>query len=224
MKTVVFPRYPGVLSALGLLATPLRQDYVRTCRQLGPDFDTTVLSEVLHQLEAAANAWLDQENMAPSDRQILRYLDVRYPNQGHELQMLLPGGDGVTAQAMRQIEHDFHDQHERLYGFAIRTSTIQVVSVRIAAVGAAPRIELARQPAASSTSIRPSSERRIYIDDAEGYRICPAYARDAIPMGATIEGPAVVDQPDSTIYLRPGWCARADECGNLIASRAGDSA
>ena len=222
MKTVVFPRYPGVLSALGLLGTPLRQDYVRTCRQLGPDFDSTVLSEALQHLEAAANTWLDQENMAPEDRLIERYLDARYPNQGHELQMILSAGDGVTSEAMRRIESDFHDLHEHLYGFAIRTSPIQVISVRIAAIGAAPRLELARRPAASATAVRPSAERRIYIGDAEGYRTCPAYARDDIPTGAVIEGPGVIDQADSTIYLRPGWRVKADDCGNLIASRAGD--
>ena len=195
---------------------------MRTCRHLGPVFYTTVLSEALQHLEAAANTWLDQENMAPEDRLIERYLDARYPNQGHELQMILSAGDGVTSEAMRRIESDFHDLHEHLYGFAIRTSPIQVISVRIAAIGAAPRLELARRPAASATAVRPSAERRIYIGDAEGYRTCPAYARDDIPTGAVIEGPGVIDQADSTIYLRPGWRVKADDCGNLIASRAGD--
>ena len=221
MNTVVFPRYPGVLSALGLLATPLRQDYVRTCRQSGPDFDVSVLSTALRQIETAASTWFDRENMAPEHRQIVRYLDVRYPNQGHELQMTLPGTDDVAMDAMRQVEQDFHDLHERLYGFAIRSSPIHVMSVRIAAIGTAARLELPRQPRTNSAIAHPSSERRVYIDDATGYRTCAAYARDAIPVGATLDGPCVVDQPDSTIYLRPGWQANADTYGNLIAQRAG---
>ena len=82
MRTVLFPRYPGVLSALGLLGTPLRQDYVRTCFQMGPDYDAIALGAAFADIEATANRWFDTENMARDMRKIERL--ERFPfDLGH---------------------------------------------------------------------------------------------------------------------------------------------
>jgi N-methylhydantoinase A len=223
MKTVVFPRYPGVLSALGLLATPLRQDYVRTCRQVGPNFDTAALTRQLDGLAATAEAWFDRERMPAERRAITRYLDVRYPNQGHELQMAVPPDRDLGPDVLDEMTRAFHDRHEQLYGFALRSAPVQIESVRVAAVGRFRT--LAAPPAATtrSTDARPSGERSVYVDDQRGFRACPIYVRGDLSLGATIDGPAIVDQADSTIFLRSGWRAVADAAGNLVATYRGDA-
>jgi N-methylhydantoinase A/oxoprolinase/acetone carboxylase beta subunit len=60
----------------------------------------------------------------------------------------------------------------------------------------------------------------VYVDDSVGFVGCPAYRRDTLGVGAAISGPAVVDQLDSTVFLRPGWHARVDAIGNLVATRS----
>ncbi|HJQ41252.1 MAG TPA: hypothetical protein VKB93_29280, partial [Thermoanaerobaculia bacterium] len=69
---------------------------------------------------------------------------------------------------------------------------------------------------------RPYARRRVYLDDTAGYVDCPAFRRDALGVGSTLAGPAVVDQLDSTIFLRSGWRAHVDRTGNLIARRMED--
>jgi N-methylhydantoinase A len=223
MKTVVFPRYPGVLSALGLLATPLRQDYVRTCRQVGPNFDTATLAARLDGLVATAEAWFDRERMPAEHREITRYLDVRYPNQGHELQMAVPPDRELGPEMLADLAREFHARHEQLYGFALRTAPMQIESVRVAAVGRFRTLAAPPPAAVHAADARPSTERQVYIDDQRGFRACPVYARRDLSPGATVDGPAIVDQADSTIFLRPGWRAVADSAGNLVATHHGDA-
>jgi N-methylhydantoinase A len=223
VKTVVFPRYPGVLSALGLLATPLRQDYVRTCRQVGPTFDTGTLAARLDGLVATAQAWFDRERMPADRREITRYLDVRYPNQGHELQMAVPPDRDLGPDVLTDIAREFHARHEQLYGFSLRTSPVQIESVRVAAVGRFRTLATPSPTKASGGDTPPSAERKVYVDDQIGFRSCPVYARRDVSPGAAITGPAIVDQADSTIFLRPGWRAVADTAGNLVATYRGDA-
>jgi N-methylhydantoinase A len=222
MRIVVFPRYPGVLSALGLLGTPLRQDYVRTCMQTGPGYDVGALAAAFSQIEDAARRWFDAENMAPEHRRIERLADVRYPHQGYELQVPIANGRALTRDDLDAVELSFHDLHKRLYGYALDASAVQIVNVRVAAIGALPPLALPELNA-SAVDPRAYTRRRVYVDDTSGYVDCPAFRRDALGVGSAIAGPAVVDQLDSTIFLRPGWRAHVDRTGNLIARRTEDS-
>jgi N-methylhydantoinase A len=222
MRTVVFPRYPGVLSALGLLGTPLRQDYIRTCLQTGPDYDVAALAAAFSQVEDAAERWFNAENMAPEHRRIERLVDVRYPHQGYELQIPIASGRGLGLEDLSSVELAFQDLHKRLYGYALDASAVQVVNVRVAAIGTLPPLQLPELKTGVAEP-RPYATRRVYIDDVTGYVDCPAFRRDALGVGATIVGPTVVDQLDSTIFLPPIWRARVDAIGNLIAERTEDN-
>jgi len=222
MITVVFPRYPGVLSALGLLGTPLRQDYVRTCLQMGPHYNVGVMATAFADIEGAAQRWFDGEHMAPQHRRIERLVDVRYPHQGYELQVPIAGEGPLDLAAMRQVEQAFQDLHKRLYGYTMDGSAVQVVNVRVAAIGTLPTLQLPALKTGSSDTATYGT-RRVYVDDVVGYVVCPAYRRDALGARAVIVGPAVVDQLDSTVFLRPGWQATVDQIGNLIATRKEDA-
>ena len=219
MRTVLFPRYPGVLSALGLVGTPLRQDYVRTALQMGPGYETDALGNAFAAIEATARRWFDAENMAPQMRKIERLVDVRYPHQGYELQVPIDGERPIDAEVMRGVELAFHDLHKRLYGYAMEGSAVQVVNVRVAAIGLLPPLEMPSLTAGSATA-KPYGTRNVYVDDAAGFVRCAAYHRDALGVGATIRGPAVIDQLDSTVFLRPGWQACVDSIGSLVSTRS----
>ena len=221
MRTVVFPRYPGVLSALGLLGTPLRQDYVRTCMQTGPGYDVATLAGAFSQIEDAAQRWFDAENMGHEHRRIERLVDVRYPHQGYELQVPIANGRALTQDDLNSVELAFHDLHKRLYGYALDSSSVQIVNVRVAAIGTLPPLQLPELKA-GVVDPRPYARRRVYLDDTAGYVDCPAFRRDVLGVGSTLAGPAVVDQLDSTIFLRSGWRAHVDRTGNLIARRMED--
>ena len=221
IRHIVLPRFPGVLSALGLLATPLRNDYIRTCIQLGPEYDLAAIDDAFEQLSREATAWFEDEGIGPEFRDIRRFIDVRYPQQGHELQVALPNSSqSMDRAAMVALETAFHDQHEQLYGYALRSSPLHLVNVRLAAVGSLPPLHLPEYEAAAGL-VKPNGERRVYWDNETGYLPSPVFLRADLAAGVEIKGPALLDQLDSTVIIPPPWNGRVDRKGNLILQRKG---
>jgi N-methylhydantoinase A len=151
-------------------------------------------------------------------RHIERFIDVRYPHQGSELQIAVTRKGSIGLEAMKEVEAAFHKQHKQLYGYAMKESPVQLVNVRLAAIGKLPPLELPRAPSNKQTS--PSTgTRKVYIDDNVGYVVCQAVDRDTLSIGATVVGPALIDQLDTTVFIRPNWTAKVDDNGNLVATR-----
>ncbi len=222
IETVVIPPRPGVLSTEGLLRTDLRNDYVRTCTQTGPDYDAAQLNAVLAALFEQAYADLAHEGVPP-DRRLLRpAADLRYLHQNAELTVDLPDGT-LTATVLAAIEEAFHQEHARLYSYALRGQTVELVNLRVAATGLLPHAATA--PAAiSSVAVpppEPSGSRQIYFGAAHGWIETPCYARESLRPGHQLDGPLAIDQLDTTTVLRPGDTARADAHGNLIVRVGG---
>lgn len=217
MPVVIFPRYPGVLSALGLLATPLRQDYILTCWETGPDYDLGRLTHAFERLEKQANAWFDAESLPPAQRRFERMLDARYLQQGYEIQVpVAPEHYPLDAARMAKVEAAFHELHKRLYGYARFGSPVQIVNVRLCAIGELPRFQMSKL-AATGSAPKPAGERRMLLERDAGHVLVPAYQRDALGPGAVLAGPCVVDQLDTTVLLGSRWSASVDAYGNLVA-------
>ncbi|HZQ35995.1 MAG TPA: hydantoinase/oxoprolinase family protein, partial [Dehalococcoidia bacterium] len=217
IETVVVPPRPGVLSTEGLLRTDLRNDYVRTCTQAGPHYDVTQLAVVLAELTAQAHADLDREGV-PRERRLLRSAaDLRYRHQNAELTVELRD-DPFTPALLAEIEEAFHREHERLYSYALRGQTVELVNLRVAATGLLPHVEPAAITASESAAPppEPPSTRRIYFGAAHGWLETPCMQREALRPGDELHGPLAIDQLDSTTVLRPGNSARVDGYGNLI--------
>src|SRR4029079_3079747 len=101
---VLVPRYPGLLCALGLLATDLQYDYARTALQRGPDYDLAAIDAVWRELEQEADGELAREGIPPERRRFVRLADLRYAKQGFELTLEAPAGTLDAAGAARLVE------------------------------------------------------------------------------------------------------------------------
>ncbi len=116
VRTVLVPRHPGLLCALGLLATDLQYDYARTALQRGPDFDLAAMDAIWRELAEEADRDLAREGIAPERRRLVRLADLRYAKQGFELTLEAPAG-ALDPAAMTRLVEGFHTTHERLYTF-----------------------------------------------------------------------------------------------------------
>ena len=215
-RTVLVPRHPGLLCALGLLATDLQYDYARTALQRGPDFDLDAIEEVWRELAEEADLDLAREGVAPARRRLVRFADLRYAKQGFELTLEAPAG-ALDPAAMARLVESFHLTHERLYTFAERASPVELVTLRLSAVGLVDKIALPELAAAAGAAPAVNERRRVRFDDAT-HDIVPVYRRDALLAGHAIRGPAIVDQLDTTTLVFPGQTAAVDRHGNLIMS------
>ncbi len=198
MARVLVPRAGGVLSALGLAISDLRRDYVHPL--LGR------LDEVDQAELAAAYAGLEERARRDLDGPVLeRRADLRYRGQSFELTVTITDPDGLGSLGAR-----FHVEHERRYGYRMQDEPVELVSLRLVATVPVPKPELRADAAAPPLS---GGRRAANLDG--GWLQVAIVAGAGLAPGTELRGPAVVEHPESTVVIRPGWRGRVDGAGSL---------
>jgi N-methylhydantoinase A len=207
---VLIPTTPGVLSALGMLAADIIKDYVRTI-MVPTEEAQEIVEKVFSELEAHGHGELAEEGFSSEHVTIERALDLRYVGQSYELIVPFAGevAESVTA---------FHAAHERRFGYNNPQERVQVVNVRLKARGITTKPVLERREEMEQATITPVAVRSvIFATDGPTPQDTAIYTRETLPAGGTFTGPAIVTQYDTTTVLPPGWLARIDAIGNIIA-------
>ena len=215
MPTVIIPRYSGVLSTLGLLHSDIKNDYVRTVLQRHNAFDLTALNTACSDLENQARRWLTEEGIAPATQSLQRCADLRYANQGYEITVPVPDGP-MTATTLAQTIAAFHQEHQRLYTYALPELPVELVNLRVSASGPARPFVLKPLPAVPDMPLSQPTTRAVYFPNAGGFVACPVYEYASLPPGARLTGPAIITQDLSTIVVQPQHQVHLDRYGNLI--------
>jgi len=216
IPTVAVPPGPGLLCALGLLVEDLRSDLVRTHRALLETGELPALAAGFLAMEQDALLWLDREGVPAINRQLERWLDLRYVGQNFELLVCVPEETWREGDCAA-LRRSFLEAHEQAYGFATADEPIQVVNLRLVARGLVdqpPLAQLPRSPAGREA--QPSSRRPVYVNDEQGFVPCPVYERTQLSAGQRIPGPAVIEQFDSTTWILPSHEAVVDDLGFLM--------
>jgi N-methylhydantoinase A len=145
----------------------------------------------------------------------LRAADIRYEGQGFNTEVAL-SADVFAAENAQQLAADFVERYAQLYGVSQASVPSEIVSIRLTVIGKRARVRPRREAAADS-EVRPSGSRSVYFDGAR--RTIPVFSREHLGAGARITGPCVIDQSDTTTFVRAGWNGVADEHGNLRLNR-----
>ncbi|MFV0298757.1 MAG: hydantoinase/oxoprolinase family protein [Hyphomicrobiaceae bacterium] len=216
MAEVVCPPIPGAYSALGLVGSDMKRDYVRTLYATTDAVDPGAIEAAFKALEDEGRAMLDRANVPAGRRRFERSLDARYERQSYELSV--PAPDGVIdAAAVARIAEAFHDRHRQTYGHDNRTEPVQLVSLRVAAIGTIPALAIRQQTAApGSTFVK--GTRDVYFRGQGGVAAQIA-DRALMPAGSRIDGPAVIEALESTILVPPGWWGAMDDDGFVRLGR-----
>jgi len=212
---VVCPPIPGAFSALGLVGTDLKRDYVRTVYATTATADPAAIEVAFAALEREGAAMLDRAGVAPERRSFARAVDARYARQAYELTVPVPGT--VDAPALGKIAEVFHDRHRRTYGHDNRSEPVQLVNVRVTAAGAIPPLVIRDQAAPPGTDAL-KSKRCVWLR-ACGAVDAAVYDRARMPAGLAVSGPAVIESLESTILVPPGWQAKMNEDGFVLMTR-----
>jgi N-methylhydantoinase A len=207
---VVFPRDPGTLSAWGMLFGDVVHDLARSRLVVADASAVPALEAVVAELRDEATALLGRDGIADADRAYPVTLDLRYPGQAYEIGVTL-----AEPSALAEAVAAFHDAHERQYAHAERHVTPEIVTVRMAATGRLTRP--GTRPFDVAPGGRPKGKRAIRVAGAE--REAAVWERAAIGIDLAIDGPAIVEEPHSTLLVPPGWRLTAHPTGALIAVR-----
>ena len=209
----LIPPAPGVLSALGLLASSLRAEFSRSCVQRKGRFDLGQVAEVFAGLERDAVEWLQEEGVPDSARRISWHASLRYEDQGSEL--TVPWHRRAVDQAaLDQVLAAFHAEHERLYSFRLEEVPVELVTLRVDAIGLLPPLELSEIPTRGEAANAVVGKQRLSV--ASGAVEALVYDRAQLGAGAELHGPAIVNQLDATTLLLPGQSAEVHKSGSLI--------
>lgn len=219
IPTIVVPPTPGVLSTYGLLSTDLKNDYVQTCYQEGPHYDVARIQAVYAELQAQAREWLSSERVPLDAQRLIGAADLRYAQQSFELTCALPDGP-ISQELLQQLVMAFHREHRRLYTYDLPKAPVELVNLRVTALGILPKWK-ASVLTAFSTELKDAFEgtRQVYFEATGGLVETPCYARERLAPGLVFKGPAIVNQPDTTTLVYPTFEARVDIAGHLILER-----
>lgn len=199
--TVVVPRPSGVLSAVGLLAADEKHDAVRTHRTGLSAADSDAIEGIYADLEAEVRA------DAAGDPDIERAADLRYAGQSFELTVSVGAFDPET------VEERFHAAHERTYGYRM-DEAVELVNLRASATVPRETPRLAHEGAGDAAI----GTREAYFPNV-GHRETTVYDRERLASGERVEGPAVLEQAESTTVVPPGWAGGIDANGTLVCRR-----
>ena len=205
---VIFPVAAGVMSALGLLASPLTFEVARTRQIFVDDLTAEDFAGTLAALEADAMAPLLEAKVETEALSINRRLDMRYHGQGHEIEVSLP--PDVKIEALAQI---FREHYAAVHGAALLDAPLVVTTWKVEVSATPP--ELASAAPTAQGEAAPKGTRQAYF--GEDYVAAPVYDRQDLGIGVIIDGPALIEERESTVIIGPGDRVQVDEFGNLIA-------
>jgi N-methylhydantoinase A len=215
MRRVLVPPSPGLASAFGALAAPLRVDAVRSVHLLDTRVTAAELGGLYANLEGRAALDFAAQSGGRSAGVLRRVAALRYQGQNYEQEVAVPAGE-LTPEALAAVFEDFARLYEGFYGYRLDGIPIELVRLQVVALGDPPPVGVG---AGESRSDGPAeAERSVWFPEA-GFVSAAIRRRESLSPGDELAGPLVVEEMDSTIAVPPGWRLGVLADGVLEATR-----
>jgi N-methylhydantoinase A len=222
ISTVLIPPAPGATSAEGLLSTDVRFDRVLTHVQREDHLDVGPLTADFDTLATRLRTDLAREGFTGDAVRLQAFADMRYIGQAYELRVPVElQSGGLTEPAVRAAMRRFHVMHDDQYGYQYEgREPVELVNIGVTGYGLFPRPRLSGGVEGRVTWEAARKDLRSCFVRDRGWMDCPVYERPLGPTDGAINGPAIVEQYDSTLFVDPGWTAQVDQVGQIILTRA----
>src|SRR6266540_2244691 len=214
---VIVPKVPGTFSALGMLMASWRQDFVRTLYGLLGALDKNRVDTVFAELAEAGRRQLARDTIAQEAADFTFFADLRYVGQEHTIAIPVRHPDLLSGD-FSPLRLLFDAEHDQRYGQAAPDERLEIVNVRLV-VTAGRSDMLARrwlsEPWRPEPPVADAWRDVVFTDAARPVRTRIVW-RPALPAGARIEGPAVIEEPNATALIYPGDAASVSDAGHLV--------
>jgi N-methylhydantoinase A len=220
IRKVLVPPSPGTLCALGALVADVKSDFILTLhRSLEPEHVTIAAMRTAYAtLDQRALAWIRDEKINVVDSSVVHSADMRYSGQSFEVTVDLTSVDLAAPDALLKLRGTFDATYRSLYGHDDPNATLEIINLRATAVGATPKPDmprLAAKPLAGAAVVPAADrQRQIFIDDRT--MIASVYDRGRLTWGHAFDGPAIIEQYDSTTFVPPGFRCTVDAFGTIV--------
>jgi N-methylhydantoinase A len=215
MKSLLYPLRAGVLSALGFLVAPasfeLSRSYVTVLDRL--DFD--LVNRMVHEMEAEGRTLIEQAGVRKEDITFSRIVGARYRGQGYEVEIPVPAGQ-VMAEHVKEIQESFNAEYQRIYNRLNENIETELIDWRVVVSGPTPQLNLKGEPPSpSGQNGALKGHRDVYFPDSKGYVASSVYDRYRFRPGDAFDGPAVLEERESTVVIGPRGRGLIDAWGNV---------
>jgi N-methylhydantoinase A len=217
IKKILIPKFAAAYCAFGMQLPDYSHDYVRSYPGRIETIDPATVNALYKEMEDEGRRTLATAGVAAKDVEIVRTADLRYVGQFHEVGV--PVGETVQdRQAVASLAHAFHERHHELYGFSIPERPVELLYLRLRAIGRTPKVklrEIAAAPSADASGLR-KGLRRCYLGKTFGWREIGVYDGDRLLAGHRITGPALIEQRVTTVMVPDGFRCDVDAHGNYL--------
>lgn len=214
---VIVPWAPGTFSAWGMLQSDIRHDLARTFYTPLAETTPDAIEAVYSELETQGRDVLRAEDVADERMGFICTADVRYVGQEYFVNLVVPHEEPMSDRSVAAMSERFHDAYQIRYGHSTPGAPLELVNLRVIAVGSLPGRIAGFQPA-TSANVVPSRRQVVFDGVAHEATILP---RDTLSLGFTFAGPAIVEEETATTTVPPNWQGRVDQLGNLILTPRG---
>jgi N-methylhydantoinase A len=215
IPTVLVPLYPGLNCALGMLQTSVRHSYLRSEIGSLARIATERVNELFAALEAQAMQEATGEGFSPGEAKITRLLDLRYPHQGYSLCVPCPAPFDEAARWT--VKEAFDSLHQNVYGQSAPNENAEIVTFRLQSEIIVPRLALPELPRTDGNAARAiKGQRPLYDTELQKFMLVNVWDRTKLLAGDLFEGPAVIEQFDSTAVALAGQTVSVEANGALI--------
>lgn len=205
IASIIVPKNAGVLSALGLLLADSIKDFSRSILKTAEKISPEKLEKFLDELSKKGLSEMEEEGFQRKDIKIFPFVDLRYLGQSYE----------ITIPYRKGFISDFHKAHQRLYAYHHPQQAVEIVNLRVKAVGSSKKIKLERRPEGDGKAQRAvMKKQKIYFQGKE--YSAPVLSRELLLPGDKLRGPALVVDRESTTFLPPSFALEVDGFLNLI--------
>ena len=220
---IVFPPNASVLSAFGTLVSPVRIDLARSMPRLLGSVDGAERDRLLDELRGEGRRVLLAAGVPEAEVRFRYGLDARYSGQGNEITVWLGSGESWPASDSVVVEA-FEAEYRRIYGMTIPDVEIEAVTWRLSAYAAEAAVAPEVVAGAPGGTAEPVSHRPAVLQRGSDPLVVPVYRRQDLGVGAAFEGPAIVEERETTTVIRSGWRTEVAPDGSLVATRSSSGA
>ncbi|MFD1385973.1 hydantoinase/oxoprolinase family protein [Oceanobacillus oncorhynchi subsp. oncorhynchi] len=213
VKKVIIPVSSAVFSAWGMLQTDLRRDFIQTYLESMKTINLNQMNQKWQYIEEQATKEFIEEGMDVQNILFIRYLDMRYKGQEHSVKIMVPNGKW-TKETCKEIEAKFHELHEQTYTFQLPDTPTEVVNLHLTGFGQVEKIKPIEIDEVSQSAAL--FEKRDVYFERDGWLKTNVYQRDTMGKNMTVEGPAIIEEKQTSTLLHPNQKLTVDRYGNLI--------
>jgi len=214
ISTVITPPHPGLFSAFGGLISDYKVDKSWTRIYRSDQMNVKEIDRNIARLTEEALTEIKQEGFSGLPR-LIKTISMRYRGQNYEHDVGIPSNGKIDKVILQEAFEKFALIHKEYYGYHIPGEIIELVRFNVTAIGKQQEGLIQFKKATSSSNLKVKKKRSVYFKD-QGFVECPIYDREYIPLGSSIEGPAVIEEMDSTILVEPGQQLDVNENGLII--------